>query len=198
MALILSIVVCLIAYPFLHLAQITRRTVFFVTQGAVLGHLMIDLFTYNSDCTANRTHLYFWPVWDQSFNLNCVFNDSTAVFVVRVLVEWAICFPISLTIVTFRWYFRKENPFEMLFPAHWVSRALYWDDWSDVPKKLRVRLCAVSILFSSVIVYFIMRDFVSSELDVWGALQGICPKKHCLKPILKAASFLIGNNIKGP
>jgi hypothetical protein len=93
-------------FPFLREAKIPALQLFAMAAAGVLAHLLIDTFTYyDGPCAGSPAHVYFWPLWDQSFHLDCIFGATPAVYMARVLVEWA---------------FYKENPLAMLCPVSWL------------------------------------------------------------------------------
>jgi hypothetical protein len=108
-------------FPFLREAKIQAFQLLAMAVAGVLAHLFLDFFTYyGGTCAGSPAHVYFWPLWDQSFHLDCIFGAGTATYLARVLVEWAFYSPFLVVLLLYRGIKHKENPLAMLWPVNWL------------------------------------------------------------------------------
>jgi membrane-bound metal-dependent hydrolase YbcI (DUF457 family) len=108
-------------FPFLREAKIPAFQLLAMAVAGVLAHLLLDTFTYyGGPCVGSPAHVYFWPLWLQSFHLDCIFGATPAVYLARVLVEWAFYTPFLAALLLYRGIKHKENPLEMLDPVSWL------------------------------------------------------------------------------
>jgi LexA-binding, inner membrane-associated putative hydrolase len=88
----------------------------------VMSHLVLDTFTHQkfrcTEAVANGLHIYFWPIWDQSFHLDCLFGWS---YLTRALIEWAFYIPLVLIFLIYRKKKYQENPFHCLNYHNWFK-----------------------------------------------------------------------------
>lgn len=117
-------VVYLMGFPFLRAAKVPALQLLAMAVAGVLSHLLIDVFTYyDGTCAGSPAHVYFWPLWGQSFHLDCIFGTSSPVYLARVLVEWAFYSPFLVLLLLYRAIKLKENPLAMMNPLSWLREA---------------------------------------------------------------------------
>lgn len=102
------------------LHQITGRQFFFLNWIAAMSHLVLDIVTHQQfrcvEASADFKHIYFWPVWNQSFHLDCLFGWT---YLTRALLEWAVYIPIITIWLIIRWRKFQENPLQIFNPRLW-------------------------------------------------------------------------------
>ena len=93
---------------------------FNLTWLAAMSHLFLDIFTHQkfqcAEAERDLKHIYFWPLWGQTFHMDCLFGWS---YLVRILVEWVIYLPIVIAILFYRKRKYGENPFACLNYQNW-------------------------------------------------------------------------------
>ena len=114
-------IVYAIGFPFLREARLPLGRLLVLAVAGVSSHLLLDVFTfYGGTCAGAPAHVYFWPLWGQSFHLDCIFGASPAIYAARVIVEWATYSPLLLVLLLYRGIKHKENPLAMLYPPSWL------------------------------------------------------------------------------
>ncbi|MHA1340857.1 MAG: hypothetical protein ACTSRZ_12740 [Promethearchaeota archaeon] len=90
----------------------------FYTFIAAYSHLFLDIFTHQKfdpvGCITK--HIYFWPIWNQSFHLDCLFGLS---YSFRIICEFAIYAPILFLLLLYRWRKYKDDFFCILNYKLW-------------------------------------------------------------------------------
>ena len=97
--------------------QIPFTRLLALTLIGLTSHLILDIFTFQVDCATTMAHLYFWPVWNQSFHMNCLWSGVT--YLERTLVEVIYSGFLVVVILVYDWGMKKHNPFLMFAPHHW-------------------------------------------------------------------------------
>ncbi len=116
-----TLVVVAAGRPFLVASRTGVKRLFLLSLVGAGSHLVLDIFTYyNGDCSATAAHVYFWPLWNQSFHLDCIFGPSQDVYLTRVLIEWAFFSPFLLAVWLYRGARYRENPFMAFSPRAWL------------------------------------------------------------------------------
>ncbi|MEX2682074.1 MAG: metal-dependent hydrolase [Candidatus Sigynarchaeota archaeon] len=114
-------IVFAIGFPFLREMRLPFARLLVLAIAGVSSHMLLDVFTYyGGTCAGAPAHVYFWPLWGQSFHLDCIFGASTAMYVARVLVEWAFYSPFLAVLLLYRGIKYRENPLAMLYPVSWL------------------------------------------------------------------------------
>jgi membrane-bound metal-dependent hydrolase YbcI (DUF457 family) len=119
---------------------------------AAFSHLFLDIFTHTKfrceEAVASFTHIYFWPIWDISFHLDCLFGWS---YGVRVLIEWSVYLPLLFGTLLWRWKNRGEHPLAVF---NWKT----WAEFSTPGKKIPLYIVILfnyGIIISYIVSYFI-------------------------------------------
>ncbi len=81
------------------------------------SHFILDIFTYIQPSCVTDAHLYFWPLWDLSFHMNCIWPGVE--YWVRILVEVIYTTILVGILLFYDWKVKKYNPFYTLVPAFW-------------------------------------------------------------------------------
>lgn len=125
LAVLFALIFWVLIGPVLSAENIPFRRFLLMMWVATMSHLELDIVTHTGftcdQAVADFKHIYFWPLWDQSFHLDCLFGWSYAV---RTVLEWMVYLPVLLAILGYRWKKYGENPFAMLSPKNWVAKSL--------------------------------------------------------------------------
>ena len=96
----------------------------FLFMFAFLGfgiHLFQDIFTYlKSDCNTTIAHLYFYPISNASYHMNCLWQGIE--YWHRIVIEYVYFIPL-MGVVLYRWKKYNENPLDMLRKKNWIKNA---------------------------------------------------------------------------
>jgi hypothetical protein len=85
----------------------------------VLLHLFLDLDTLSSyPCATTIEHMYFWPIWLQSFQGDCLSANFQMWH--RDLIEYSILL-LMIIIFGYRWLKKKEIFYEIASKSHWQT-----------------------------------------------------------------------------
>jgi len=156
-ALLFAMVFLLGSYALLHGfvkdMQISFTRLLELTLIGLASHFILDIFTYQADCATTLAHLYFWPIWDQSFHMNCLWPGVT--YLERTLVEVIYSAFLVVVIMVYDWGMKKHNPFLMFDPRRWWAYKPAQITREKVPKSTYV---FIGIFF--VIVVFSIIDYI--------------------------------------
>jgi len=154
LSIIVTTLIYLLAKPEFHNENLPYHQILFVFWLATMSHLVLDIGTHTKfECIqaeAEMRHLYFWPIWNKSFHLDCLFGWS---YSIRILIEWAIVVPFLIGILVWRLKKRQENPFRVFNPKLW------WGN-REISKKWPIRLILIPIFLYSVLLIYIFRYFL--------------------------------------
>jgi hypothetical protein len=85
----------------------------------LLLHLVLDVGTFSGACGVRRAHIYFWPLWDQSFHMDCLWAGVQRWH--RVLVEVVVSAALAVGILVVDWGIRENNPIHAFDPRRWAA-----------------------------------------------------------------------------
>ncbi|MBN2151878.1 MAG: metal-dependent hydrolase [Candidatus Lokiarchaeota archaeon] len=152
LAFVFTGVVFAMGSPFLREARLSFVQLLVLAVAGVSSHLFLDVFTYyGGTCVGSPAHVYFWPLWNQSFHLDCIIDATPPVYAARVLVEWAFYSPFLLVLLVDRGIKHKENPFAMLYPASWL-RGTADPEFTSRPRPVKASLVLLGIVCAAVVV----------------------------------------------
>jgi membrane-bound metal-dependent hydrolase YbcI (DUF457 family) len=141
-----------LGFPFLREVKIPAVQLLAMAAAGVLSHLLLDTFTYyDGPCVGSPAHVYFWPLWGQSFHLDCLFGATPAVYLARVLVEWAFYSPFLVVLVLYRGIKHKENPLAMLCPVSWL-RGSSGETFASRSRPVKASLVLLGIACAAIVV----------------------------------------------
>jgi len=106
---------------FLRSAGIGAARLAALAAAGLLVHLVLDVGTFSGACGVRRAHIYFWPLWDQSFHMDCLWAGVERWH--RVLVEAVVSAALAAGIVVVDWGIRKNNPIHAFDPRRWAASA---------------------------------------------------------------------------
>jgi membrane-bound metal-dependent hydrolase YbcI (DUF457 family) len=139
-------------FPFLREVGMPVVQLLAMATAGVLSHLLLDTFTYyGGPCVGSPAHVYFWPLWGQSFHLDCLFGATPAVYLARVLVEWAFYSPFLVVLALYRGIKHKENPLAMLCPVSWL-RSTTGGAFASRPRPFKASLVLLGIVCIGIVV----------------------------------------------
>nr|MDO8110140.1 metal-dependent hydrolase [Candidatus Sigynarchaeota archaeon] len=160
-------VVFLAGFPFLRKARYAFSQLLVLALLGVISHLALDIFTYyGADCSTALAHQYFWPLWNQSFHLDCLIAPMPPVYLLRALVEWAFYSPFLLVVLIYRGFKHKENPLAMFNPTAWLRRAT-GENYASQPGAIKI----VLVLLGCTYIVIGVLEAVGVFLDVAGFLS---------------------------
>ncbi len=145
-------VVFAMGFPFLREERLPLVRLLVLAVVGVSSHLVLDIFTYyGGTCVGSPAHVYFWPLWGQSFHLDCLFGATPGAYLARVLVEWAFLSPFLVVLVLYRGIKHKENPFAMLWPLSWL-RGSAGVTFASRPRPVKISVVLLGIVCTGVVV----------------------------------------------
>lgn len=155
---VLSIFVTTLMYvlakPEFNENNISYVTILFIAWIATMSHLILDIGTHTKfDCLQaeiDMRHIYFWPLWNQSFHLDCLFGWS---YTARIIIEWVICIPILIGMLIWRLKKCHENPFI-------VFNMKTWWGIKQSEKKMAIRLILIPIFLYGFVIAYIITYFI--------------------------------------
>lgn len=115
--LITAIVVKLVLHDFTKKIGLTWGRAIFLAFLGIASHLIVDVFTFHEVCETDA-HIYFWPIWEQSFHMNCIWPGVS--YTLRIVIE-VVYTAVLIIALLFRLIKNKENPFEMFWYKNWLK-----------------------------------------------------------------------------
>ncbi len=121
LAILYASVVFLTNKDFFRRYSVTLGHLVLISFVGVMSHLFLDIFTHQdfrcAEAVAAGKHIYFWPIWDMSFHLDCLFGWSR---LTRTLIE--VVYSVALAgLLIYRWKIHDENPFALLDSKNWTK-----------------------------------------------------------------------------
>jgi len=104
---------------FLRSAGIGAARLAALAAAGLLVHLVLDVATFSGACGVRRAHIYLWPLWDQSFHMDCLWAGVERWH--RVLVEAVASAALCAGIFIVDWGIRKNNPLHAFDPRRWAA-----------------------------------------------------------------------------
>ncbi|MHA1755306.1 MAG: metal-dependent hydrolase [Promethearchaeota archaeon] len=123
LAFIYASIIWIVGKNFLKELEIKYKSLILIAILAITSHLILDIFTYRENIYTTDAHLYFWPIWNASFHLNYFFHQSQYpnIYTVRIIIEIIYSSILAGIIFIYGWIEKKENPFLMISPTHWLN-----------------------------------------------------------------------------
>lgn len=153
-----TLIVYLLCKDTLKNHEISGKELITLTMIAALSHLILDIFTHQKfrcvEATADMIHIYFWPLWDQSFHMDCLFGWS---YTIRIIIEWVIYMPIILLWIIIRWRKNHENPLQIFFPRKWTiptEKLEYSPKFQKIRMVIAAYFLLVVWLIGQIIIHF--------------------------------------------
>ncbi len=118
-----------------------------LTMIGLASHFLLDIFTYIKPSCITDAHLYFWPLWDFSVHMNCIWPSVD--YTTRILVEVVYTAAIVCPILFYDWFAKKRNLFYMFVPKFWWRYSKDHFSAEEMPKTPYIYLCifiAVEVL----------------------------------------------------
>ncbi|MFX0098882.1 MAG: metal-dependent hydrolase [Candidatus Hodarchaeota archaeon] len=128
----------------------------------MFSHLALDMWTYHYGEADNTHHMYFWPLWNFAFHIDDIFpGPRDLMWDIRVLVEVVYTIVIVAFILFYQWAKKKENPFYMFSPWHWVESDRSRQTWV---KALVMILGALVIGLSQLVLGMVLLSLIATTV----------------------------------
>ncbi len=147
-----TVLIWLVGRNFLKELKVNFSLLLLIALVAMASHLFLDIFTYREGVETTNAHLYFWPFWNFSFHLNGLFPEGIYpnIQLIRILIEVIYSAILVIGIIFYGWFYKKENPFFVVFPDHW------WSYIADAQLAERYHKTAYGLLIVNLIILGLM------------------------------------------